>query len=262
MIEYLPANSQPQISIAPSNHATLNPLAEISRQVSDVTDLNDLLDLLCDEALRLSGADRALMVLLENSLPVRLNYQGFAADFDFSAFEETWEQGVEQGTSLNLADKTLAWANYRNDPQIKYDPTLSDLARKLGGAAWLVVPFKLNQLNSGLIWLIKDQSYEWPGSEVAQIEDFGVIAGLALQNSRMQQSLQREREHRAKLVTLARTAAHDLNQQLSVLQAEIDLAVITGQATGEELLNRLQMAVEKMTERVRAFQKTVRAEDR
>ena len=261
MIEYLPANNQTQISIAPSNPTTLNLLAEINRQISDLTDIDEILELLCPKALRISGADRAIMVLLENDLPIRLNYQGFKPDFDFSAFEEAWERGVEQGTGFNLTSKTLAWTNHRNDPQIKFDPTLNELAREMGGTAWLMVPFKLNHPNSGLIWLVKEQPYEWPGTEVAQTEDFGVITGLALQNSRMKQSLQREREQRIQLVRLARTTAHDLNQQLSVLQAEIDLAVITGQSSSEELLNRMQLAVEKMTERVRAFQKTVRTED-
>jgi hypothetical protein len=260
MIEYLPANGQPPISITASPHASLTLLAEISRQVTVLTDVNKILDLLCHKVLLASGADRALMVMLENDRPVRFNYQGFKPDFDFSNFEDTWQESVEPNIGFKLAGKTLAWANHRNEAQVKYDPALNELARQMGGAAWLVIPFILDRSNAGLIWLIKEQPYEWPGLEVSQAEDFGVIAGLAIQNAQMQLDLAYEQERRTQLVTLARNAAHDLNQQLSVLQAELDLAMMTGQPSIEELMNRMQLAVEKMTERVRDFQKTVRTE--
>src|SRR5262249_50892380 len=155
-------------------------------------------------------------------------------DFDFSNFEDTWQEGVELDTGFKLASKTLAWANHRNEAQTKYDPTLNELARQMGGAAWLVISFTLECSNAGLSWLIKEQPYEWPGVEVGQAEDFGVIAAMAIQNARLQLGLAYEQERRTQLVTLARNAAHDLNQQLSVLQAELDLAMMTGQPSSEE----------------------------
>lgn len=71
---------------------------------------------------------------------------------------------------------------------------------------------------------------------------------------------QKQRERLEAVLTLARTAAHDLNQPLAVLQGLLDLTLSLGENPDEEMLQIMQETVTIMAERVREYQKIVRIE--
>ncbi len=79
---------------------------------------------------------------------------------------------------------------------------------------------------------------------------------------KLKQELEQERNKAAEMLNMARKSSHDLNQRLSVLQAEIDLAMLGGEPPDETLLTKLQMVTEQMTEHIRSYQKEIRIRTR
>jgi GAF domain-containing protein len=86
----------------------------------------------------------------------------------------------------------------------------------------------------------------------------GQIATAIQQVSRIE--LRREQERLSAVLALARTAAHDLNQPLQVLQAELEFITKMGETPSPDTYHNMLLAIKDMTSKIREYQKIVRVE--
>ncbi len=156
-------------------------------------------------------------------------------------------KALETGESILIKDILEKRAE---DPQVTLDP---DPHWRSG----LFVPLMVAERKLGVIALSKWEPGSFSEAQLGFVEMIaGQIATALEQVAKIE--AQKEREQLSAVLALARTAAHDLNQPLSVLQGELDLVAIAGISPDEEVLARMQNAVEQMTTRIRAYQKIVR----
>ncbi|NWJ46823.1 MAG: GAF domain-containing protein [Chloroflexi bacterium] len=66
--------------------------------------------------------------------------------------------------------------------------------------------------------------------------------------------IQKEQEKLASVLALARTAAHEINQPLTILQGELELIGITRKHPSEETMQCMLKAIREISQRIRAYQ--------
>jgi GAF domain-containing protein len=137
---------------------------------------------------------------------------------------------------------------YRQNPDLPLNPN----------PIWqtmLFIPLvALDQL-IGLLTLASRQKALFSSEQVRFAESIAAQLALVLY-----QTLQLERQKLLAVQALANTAAHDLIQQLAVIQALLDLSLKLGQPVDNETLHIMQEAVTSMTNQVREYRRIVRVE--
>ncbi|MEI7555585.1 GAF domain-containing protein [Candidatus Chlorohelix sp.] len=81
------------------------------------------------------------------------------------------------------------------------------------------------------------------------------IAAAIVQVSRIES--QKEQEKLASVLALARTAAHEINQPLTILQGELELISMTGKCPAEDTMQRMLRAIREISQRIRAYQQII-----
>lgn len=137
---------------------------------------------------------------------------------------------------------------YRQNPDLPLNPN----------PIWqtmLFIPLiALDQL-IGLLTLASRQKTPFSSEQVRFTESIATQLALVLY-----QTVQLERQKLLAVQALANTAAHDLIQQLAVIQALLDLSLTLGQPVDNETLRIMQEAVTTMTNQVREYRHIVRVE--
>ncbi len=121
----------------------------------------------------------------------------------------------------------------------------------------LFVPLKLAEKSIGVMILLTPQPNYFSAEQVRFVEMMAnQVASVIEQFGRLE--IQKERDQLAAVLTLARTAAHEISQPLTVLQAELDLALLTEIALDTESMEQMQQAVVLITNLIRQYQALVR----
>ena len=138
----------------------------------------------------------------------------------------------------------------RNNPQLIPYPA----------ADWcsaVFVPMYVNEKLIGVLGLVAEVAEHFSPQQLRFIEMLAARIALAIGESRLIES-QKEQERLMAVLTMARTLAHDLNQPLAVLQAELDLVTELGVTPTEETFKTLQKMVKDMTTHIYDYQKIIR----
>ncbi len=156
---------------------------------------------------------------------------------------------AQSGQSVLVEDLSLL---LEHDPKVTTDP--NPLWRSA-----IFVPLSIYNEVVGIVCLCSLEPKQFSPDQVRFLEMMaGQIALTVQQNSLLE--MQRERDQLAAVLTMARTAAHELNQHLTILQVELDLLNISYASPSVEVIESMREAVEQMTQRVRQYQKIVRFE--
>lgn len=124
-------------------------------------------------------------------------------------------------------------------------------------ASGLFVPLFADDKIIGVLVLLAAEINHFSLEQLHFAETLANQIGIAIWQV-SQRQLQKERDQLAAALALARTAAHDLSQPLTFLQAELDFALELGDIPTIETLEKMQTAVSIMSKRLLEYQKIAR----
>ena len=137
---------------------------------------------------------------------------------------------------------------YRQNPDLPLNPD------PIWHAMVFIPLIALDQL-IGVLTLTSRQKAPFSPEQVHFTESIATQLALVLY-----QTTQLEKQKLLAVQALANTAAHDLIQQLAVIQALLDLSLKLGQPVDNDTLHIMQEAVTTMTNQVREYRHIVRVE--
>jgi transcriptional regulator with GAF, ATPase, and Fis domain len=233
--------------------------------------LDDILSLVAEEAQKLFEVDFVLLAIpqvtqKEKPLCVML---GSSVHFGLATPPEFFTKGLGGKACINRS--VTVSDDYWNDYRFEHSPASDALFRSAGIKATMFVPFIGGGEIVALMGLCKSTTHKWSYFENAWAEQFAQVIAPAINNARLYYRLQQanaelqkrnqeleEQKHEEQvkaILTLVRTANHDLSQPLTVLQAELDFALDYGDTPSIETLNHMREAVKLINNYIREYQK-------
>jgi transcriptional regulator with GAF, ATPase, and Fis domain len=251
-------------------------LLKICRQAMSTIELDDVLTLVAQQVRDLFDVDFVLLAIPQSTYqekPICV-MSGANVHFGLLTPPEFFTSGLG-GQACN-SFRVTACADYWNDYSFEHSPALDALLRRVGVKSTLFVPFVGGGEIVSLMGLCKSSVYNWTDFELSWAEQFAQVTAPAINNARLYHHLrktnqelqkrnqeleeQKQREQVLAVLTLARTALHDLSQPLTVLQAELDFALDYGDNLTLETLQRMSEAVKNISSYMREYQNIMRFE--
>ena len=174
---------------------------------------------------------------------------------------------VSAGAGCIKGDQSLVAHTFQTSQLLGVDD-LDELIRHTSSATidsaprWksgLFVPLITSGNTIGVLSLIALETHHFPLERRRFVETLAGQIATAIQKALLLEN-QRETEKLEAVLTMARTAAHELRQPLTVLQAEIDLVSQFYMPLDLDCLDRIQAAITEMNNRVSSYQRIVRYE--
>ncbi len=253
-----------------SRNQEFEALHEFNRRLRGPTQLKDMLARALDlvqEAIEIdSGALYLLsfdndknkddLDLLQLAASIEVSWDKFEKYGLFKNISEVpkWSTTVELGKGfIGRAAQTRQTIIVENLLPLTQDNP--DITRTL--AKWrsgLFTPLIIEGKLIGVLGLVAIPPGQFLPEQVRFVEMMtGQIAAAV--NQVLHLKVEQEREQLRAVLALARKVAHDLNQPLTVIQAELDFVLQMGDTPTFEVLLRLQEAVSEISNLVREYQK-------
>jgi transcriptional regulator with GAF, ATPase, and Fis domain len=251
-------------------------LLKICRQAMETIELDDVLTLVAQQARDLFDVDFVLLAIpqttyQEKPLCVML---GSNVNFGLVTPPEFFTKGL--GGSACSSRKVIACPDYWNDYNFEHTPAIDALLRSGGVKSAMFIPFFGGGEIVALMGLCKKNIHSWSNFDLSWAEQFAQVTAPSINNARLYYRLkkanlelqdrnqelleQKKHEQVNAMLTLVRTAAHDLSQPLTILQAELDFALLYGENPSHETLTNMHKAVELIRKYMREYQTIMRFE--
>jgi GAF domain-containing protein len=254
-------------------------LLEICQKVLFTLDLSEVLNSLSENVQDLLGVDHVTISLIDKG-QLLVDIQNTNYKFKYTTLIPAYLRGKGVGGLAYQTGQIVVTPDYFNDPRFLRDPDIDEEVRSYGIVASMAVPIYLKDNVVALMWASHKKPYHWTKQDIEMAGEFSSLVSLAIHNARLYQDLeqlnetlaqrnkkleemvvlQREQERLKAVLSLARTAAHELSQPLTLLQAEIELITEFGQTPDKETYENMRSAINEITERLKQYQRIVRVE--
>lgn len=228
-------------------------LLDLAQQAISSSNIQDVLIELTRRVKKFLKADAASLVLIEDTNLARLIYDPVEPTQEIAKLTSYMLQGNGLTGRAYQTGQLIATEDYFHDSSFQHDALLDAQARRLGLIASLVAPVLLKDKVVAMLWLGKLRPYSWKEADFFQVQQFADMTGRLLY-----QAAELERQKLEVVEALANTAAHDLIQQLAVIQALLDLNLKLGQPLDTDTLHVMQEAVTTMTRQIREYRRIAR----
>ncbi len=238
-------------------NAELEALQEVNRQLRGPIELPSLTQHALNLAIELTGSEGGTIRLLDEQNQSELY---LIAEQGFEGKPPQWAAQPEVGRTLS------GWAFQQGQPVLIED--INEWLRINPGTsytdqpAWvsgLFMPLIASNQPLGVLGLAATTAAHFTPEKIRFTEMIaGQIATAVQQVSR--RAIQKKLDQLSGVLTLARTVAHELNDPLAILKAEVDIIIQLGQPLDHESFERMSQAIEYMGHRVRQYQKIMRFE--
>ncbi|MEO1267773.1 MAG: tetratricopeptide repeat protein, partial [Myxococcota bacterium] len=220
-----PRDSTPKNTPCPK---ALKALVEVAQEISQITDLNTLLEIVTERALTLTDGGRALLIVIEDGREVKVHTARWRAETQRDELairmsRTIADQVYSTGQSVVITDTTLT-------PELQAQESILSLKLK----AIVCVPLKIRDKTLGILYVDSQQTTEGLGPQhLPVLEALGAQAAMALHHTRL---IHAEKRRQA----LAAYLAHDFRTPLASLNILIELIREELSGIDPELLDILQ----------------------
>lgn len=191
---------------------------EASSQLIASLDLEQVLTNVIQQAQTLLAGSSSFICLIENSQVTRNTHHAEGAGLEPETLTQMIKNGQGTVGRAYLTRQIVACADYWADLQIKHNAVADAKIRKANLIATLALPIILEGEVVALLGVSKKFYYNWTTSDLAQAEQFGRLAAIAIQNARLHARLQNLNQKLA-------ASNHELqtrNLELEARQAELE----------------------------------------
>ncbi|NWJ44625.1 MAG: GAF domain-containing protein [Chloroflexi bacterium] len=251
------------------NHE-LETLEEINRSLRVNTEIDKTTEYALKVAMKVLGAERGSIHLVNQNNPQLLNLEIFldisqaAKNTSTSRYTRDdanapdWLKEMQVGVGIT--------GNVALRRQTLMIPDLTSLRQHLHGVSidpnpkWksgIFIPMFAADQFLGVLSLLSYESKIFFKDDERYAEMLTAQISYAVQYARQIENQHKQEQLQAALI-MARTAAHELSQPLTLLQAEIELITDFGEEPTPEVFEEMKKAIFEMTSRIRAYQQIVR----
>ncbi len=234
----------------------LEALQEFNKKMRGPIELKSTANRAVALAIEVVGAEAGILLVQNNTNPLEL--EGVAYSGPELNEVPPWLVNLKYGEGLagKVAKNGQTWVIKDFTEFLRGKPGFN-LASNNNWQTAMFVPLITGEKVVGVLVLISTQIGKFSKEEIRFAETMCGQIATAIQHV-SQIELYREREQLEAALTLARTAAHDLNQPLTLLQVELDFVREFGETPDPETLVRMYQSVLEMAELLNGYQKIVR----
>ncbi len=193
----------------------LTTLFDVQQAITSRLDPDAVMQLIADEARRLTSSQRAIVFLLEGDV-FRI-----VADTDKESAETLLGYRIPaEGSLAQLAiqtQKPVYVADVRNDPHVKFDPRRRNLVEQTGAQSLMAVPLISDSHPLGVISILNKVSGTFGSTDERVLMMLASSAVIGLENARLYwQEQSRQRQLQTLLdVSAAASSSLDLDEMLN-----------------------------------------------
>ena len=234
----------------------LEALQEFNKKMRGPIELKPAAERALALAIEVVGAEAGVLSVQSTTNPLEL--EGIAYSGPEFSDVPPWLTRLKYGEGMagKVAQNGQTWL-VEDFAEFLRDKPGYDLATNNHWQTALFVPLIARDKTVGVLTLISTQARKFSKEEIRFAETMSGQIATAIQQV-AQIELYREREQLGAALALARTAAHDLNQPLTLLQVELDFVQEFGETPDSETLERMQTAISQMASLLQDYQKIVR----
>jgi GAF domain-containing protein len=237
----------------------LEALQEFSRRLHSTTELKPTAEMALRLTAQVIGANAALLYLFNKADPTELvcvAVHPLIAVETLPSIVQTVKFGTGLPGRVAQTGQSILVNNIeefvKNEPELAANPDPNWPSR-------MVVPLIVFDSVIGVISLLSRLPDQFSTEQLHFAEIIAGQVAAAVQHAR-QVEIQKEQEQLKAVLALARKIAHDLNQPLTILMAELDLATQFDLPMDSETIEQLKEAVTEISELVREYQRIVRVQ--